>query len=192
MITCKTYTGSITVDNLSNQWVSFAGNVTALVMGGVISIVLSLIWPANFDFDNTRNKTSLAEQNTELIKQESSGTTKLDETKDQNVEIETEIANSDLDMDLNAEIDHKHLDQQFKKYTILVIVLAIIFVFIIPVPLGGSPYVFSPNFLLGCVIIIIIWLFFSLFYVVILPLFEARKTLWQITKQILRIDSKSE
>ena len=34
LITCKTYTGSITVDNLSNQWVSFAGNVTALVMGG--------------------------------------------------------------------------------------------------------------------------------------------------------------
>ena len=114
----------------------------------MISIVLSLIWPANFDFDNTRNKTSLAEQNTELIKQESSGTTKLDETKDQNVEIETEIANSDLDMDLNAEIDHKHLDQQFKKYTILVIVLAIIFVFIIPVPLGGSPMYFRQTFYL--------------------------------------------
>ena len=47
LITCKTYTGSITVDNLSNQWVSFAGNVTALV-AEVISIVLSLIWPANF------------------------------------------------------------------------------------------------------------------------------------------------
>ena len=116
--------------------------------GDIYCLIFDLA--SNFDFDNTRNKTSLAEQNTELIKQESSGTTKLDETKDQNVEIETEIANSDLDMDLNAEIDHKHLDQQFKKYTILVIVLAIIFVFIIPVPLGGSPMYFRQTFTWLC------------------------------------------
>ena len=82
--------------------------------GRVISIVLSLIWPANFDFDNTRNKTSLAEQNTELIKQESSGTTSSTKPRIKTWKLETEIANSDLDMDLNAEIDHKHLINNLK------------------------------------------------------------------------------
>ncbi|EER35356.1 hypothetical protein CTRG_00095 [Candida tropicalis MYA-3404] len=204
LITCKTYTGEINVTNLSNQWVSFAGNVTALVMGGVISITLSLIWPANFDFENTRNRTALVKDERDANQTDSSGqvdeiqvevsnnegekqtgTQIVGSSKDSDISIDVGTTNSELDMDLNAEIDHKYLDREFKKYSILVAILALVLVIIIPVGLGASPYVFSPGFLLGVVIITIIWLFCSIFYVVVWPIIEARESIWRITKQIL-------
>ncbi|CCG21686.1 Dur4 urea permease [Candida orthopsilosis Co 90-125] len=187
LVTCKAYTGEVNVTNLSTQWVSFTGNVTALFMGGIISIVLSLIWPANFDFEETRNRTSLVK------KKQIQDIEKATDLKQSSVEISqssTDTSNDEestheLDMNLEAVIDHKHLDQQFKKYGILVAILALVMAIIIPVPLGASPYIFSPNFLLGVVIIIIIWLFCSFFYVVVLPVVEARNSIWQILKVLI-------
>ncbi|EMG50042.1 DUR3 Urea active transporter [Candida maltosa Xu316] len=176
LVTCKAYMGEINVANLSNQWVSFAGNVTALVMGGFISISLSLIWPANFDFDQTRNRTSLTEKLE--TKQE------VLSSKNSEVNAVTSVVDSKLDMDMSVEIDHKHLDNEFKKYRLLVLVTVFILGVVIPVPLGAAPYVFSPKFLYGIVVVIIIWLFFSLFYVVIWPVIEARGSIWKILKAI--------
>ncbi|RCK59165.1 Urea active transporter [Candida viswanathii] len=212
LVTCKTYTGAITVDNLSNQWVSFAGNVTALVMGGLISISLSLIWPANFDFEKTRNRTSLVKdardetqggsrievneihgRSLDDYEEKKARSVNVGSSKDSDLQVDSDAqvnspdTHSDLDMDLDVAIDHTYLDREFKKYAILVGVLAVILVIIIPVGLGASPYVFSPGFLLGYVIIIIIWLFFSMFYVVVWPLVESRDSIWRITKEVLHI-----
>lgn len=55
LVSAKASQGAITVDTLSTQWVSFAGNATAIVAGGVLSIGLSLLKPQNFDWEITRN-----------------------------------------------------------------------------------------------------------------------------------------
>jgi hypothetical protein len=56
--------GEITVETLSDQWVSFAGNSAAIVSGGVLSIGLSLWRPANFDWERTRQMTTVKEGDT--------------------------------------------------------------------------------------------------------------------------------
>ena len=61
LITCKAYLGEINVVNLSDRWVSFAGNASALFLGGIFSVGFSLIWPDDFDWNNIRNKTILLE-----------------------------------------------------------------------------------------------------------------------------------
>lgn len=195
LVTCKAYTGEVNVTNLSTQWVSFTGNVTALFMGGIISIVLSLIWPANFDFEETRNRTSLVkkrQQNTGAdVEVEKASVLKqsLVEISQSSADVsndeEESLSTHELDMNLEAVIDHKHLDHQFKKYGILVAILALVMAIIIPVPLGASTYIFSPDFLLGTVIVIIIWLFCSFFYVVVLPVVEARNSIWHILKMLV-------
>ncbi|KAI5953841.1 DUR4 [Candida margitis] len=198
LVTCKTYTGEVNVTNLSDQWVSFTGNVTALFMGGFISIVSSLIWPAKFDFEQTRNRTSLINRQSHDAAQGSTNENEYENEKarglkQSSVEItqsSTELSNSEapteeLDMNLETVIDHKHLDHQFKKYGILVAILALVMAIVIPVPLSASAYILSPNFLLGTVIIIIIWLFCSFFYVVVLPLVEARHSIWNILKLLV-------
>lgn len=42
--------GKITVDNLGQNEPMLAGNVVALAAGGAIHVVLSLIWPQNYDW----------------------------------------------------------------------------------------------------------------------------------------------
>ncbi|KAK6465166.1 urea permease [Scheffersomyces coipomensis] len=198
LVTCKAYLGELSVDNLSNTWVSFAGNITALFSGAIISIVASLIKPANFNFDETRNRTSLVENlggtvevaNSPEFKEAGFSKGELDveveEEKSSQEGTDTESKqDSDLDINLNATIDHKHLDHQFKKYIILVAILAFIMTLVIPVPLGNVNYVFSKGFLKAWVVIDIIWLFFSFGYVVLLPIFEARHTIWDIGKKVV-------
>ncbi|CAK9440395.1 uncharacterized protein LODBEIA_P44950 [Lodderomyces beijingensis] len=212
LVMCKAYTGEINVTNLSNQWVSFAGNATALIMGGFISIVASLIWPAHFDFEETRNRTILVKKKlpqvtetkgsgnddikTAYSEPESEDNKKFEKQQVEDQEVESlshSSHSSELDMNLEATIDHKHLDHQFKKYCGLVVLLAVIVTFVIPIPLGASPYVFSPKFLYGVVIIIVLWLFFSLFYVVILPIIEARHSIWRIIKKsVNRVEKAPE
>lgn len=63
LIACKAIMGEINVTNLSDRWVSFAGNATALFSGGIISIGISLIKPQNFDWNDIRNKSILTNEN---------------------------------------------------------------------------------------------------------------------------------
>ncbi|CAR28269.1 hypothetical protein ZYGR_0N07640 [Zygosaccharomyces rouxii] len=78
--TCKAIMGEINVDNLSDRWVSFAGNATALFSGGIISIVVSLIWPQEFDWNDIRNKSILTANEEKLIYEQGSGeVTELEE-----------------------------------------------------------------------------------------------------------------
>lgn len=66
LATAKAIGGKITVDTLSDQWVSFAGNAAAIVSGGVLSIGLSLWRPANFDWEITRSMSVIKESTTDL------------------------------------------------------------------------------------------------------------------------------
>lgn len=61
LATARAVGGEITVDTLSNQWASFAGGATAIISGGVLSITHSLLRPANFDWEKTRNLTVVKE-----------------------------------------------------------------------------------------------------------------------------------
>lgn len=78
--TCKAIMGEINVDNLSDRWVSFAGNATALFSGGIISIVVSLIWPQEFDWNDIRNKSILTAEAEKLtFERESGDVTEIEE-----------------------------------------------------------------------------------------------------------------
>ncbi|KAI5960628.1 DUR4 [Candida pseudojiufengensis] len=193
---CKGYLGEINVVNLSDQWVSFTGNVTSLVMGGVISLTCSWIWPANFDFESIRNRTTLYDnKNTveiepeQQLEQQSEKSaedvkTEKDNTKIE-VEPETDTSTSDLESKSSFEIEQKYLNRQYKKYCGLVLLMAFVLAIVIPVPLCSSPYVFSPKFLLGFMIIILLWLFFSFSFVIVLPVIEARRGIWRIFKKLV-------
>lgn len=79
--TCKAIKGEINVNNLSDRWVSFAGNATALFTGGIISIVVTLIWPQEFNWNEIRNRSILTAKEDEQLaaEQESSEITELEE-----------------------------------------------------------------------------------------------------------------
>lgn len=192
LVTCKTLEGEISVDNLASTYVAFAGNATAIILGGVIAIVSGLIWPANFDFDKTRNRTVLSEHLEDHENTSEHLTTEID-AKDQTgktdvQEIEQDIiSNSDTLDELPQKqfLDFDVLDSQYKRYIIATFALLLTFMFIIPISIGAPPYIFSTWFLTVWVIIMYIWLFGSFSFVIIYPLVEARTALWRIAKLIV-------
>ena len=60
LVTCKTTLGSINTTNLTGSKVILSGSLSALGAGAIISIGLSLVSPADFDFDLTRAIGSVA------------------------------------------------------------------------------------------------------------------------------------
>lgn len=195
--TCKAYLGEINVVNLSDQWVSFAGNVTALIMGGVISIVISLIRPAKFDWNTTRNSSILLRGQDDnsyrphhVLNYDYENTKPEENLKGDEIQNNENDLDSDssmityLDLRIDENIAHDSLNKQFKKYVILVVIIAIIMTFIIPVPLAISPYIFSPNFLTAWISVIIVWLFYTFSLTILLPVYESRKSIWKIIKNL--------
>lgn len=213
LVTCKGIEGEITVANLSTTFVSFAGNAAAIVLGGVISYTCSLIKPANFDFSKTRNRTVLASE-IELKKAEQDFVERADETQDIEIDnihfddknksktkdefelnensstknhSDTESFESENDLpEIDNNIDIEFLNNQTRKYKYLSTILLVIFLFIIPIPLSCAPYIFSKGFLTGVVVIMFIWLFFTFGLVIIYPLYEQRKELTTIIKDLFQ------
>ncbi|KAF9477871.1 urea transporter [Pholiota conissans] len=199
LVTAKAYLGAITVDTLSDQWVSFAGNTAAIVAGGILSVGLSLWRPANFDWEKTR---SMAVVEEDLIPSSSSSEVvsvnavpsqeKVDDEKafsEKGAAVDVEIAPPLEDPLVVDGLDIPALNRTYKKYSIIFAVLTIIITFVIPGPLGGAPYIFSRKFFRAFVAITFIWQFFAFFLVVILPVFESRHALLRITRAIFGIKS---
>ncbi|KJA25361.1 hypothetical protein HYPSUDRAFT_134883 [Hypholoma sublateritium FD-334 SS-4] len=196
LVTAKLYMGEITVDTLSNRWVSFAGNTAAIVSGGVLSVGLSLWRPANFDWDKTKLMEGVKEDgpapphpafvSSPSLNSDEKGDEKSDE-KDRAAAEAIEVSSLPQDAAAIDGLDIPALTRTFKKYTILFAVLASIITFIIPAPLGGAPYIFSPKFFTAFVAVMFIWLFFAFSVVVILPVFESRHTLFRIGRGVLGI-----
>ncbi|KAF9017720.1 urea transporter [Hymenopellis radicata] len=182
LATAKGIGGEITVDTLSDQWVSFAGNAAAIISGGILSIGLSLWRPANFDWEKTRRMEVIGgDGNSDEDASGSSSVGEADEKEktgaDEPVEVE---AGRNVDgLDLRA------LQHTYRVYGLIFIVLTLIITFIIPVPLGASPYIFSHKFFAGVVGIMFAWLFLATFLVVFLPIIESRHALIRITRHIL-------
>ncbi|CDR39942.1 CYFA0S04e00760g1_1 [Cyberlindnera fabianii] len=194
LVTCKTLQGEISVDNLATTYVAFAGNAAAIILGGVIAIVSGLIWPANFDFDKTRNRTVLSEHledhenkssNEINISKEQAGKTDVHEI-DQDIGSDTADTLDELPQ--KQVLDFDVLDSQYKRYIIATFVLLVTFTFVIPIAIGSPPYIFSTGFLTLWVVIMYIWLFGSFSFVIIYPLVEARTALWRIAKLLVGSD----
>ncbi|KIJ96893.1 hypothetical protein K443DRAFT_271420 [Laccaria amethystina LaAM-08-1] len=185
LATAKGYKGSITVDTLSDQWVSFAGNAAAIISGGILSIGLSLWRPANFDWEKTRGMSVVEEQDLSATSSRTSVQSEKVKAKGaHSVEERRLVSGAEIDgLDLAA------LNRTFKKYSFVFTVVAVIITFVIPVPLSGAAYIFSPKFFTFVIAVMFIWLFFAFFLVVILPLIESRHALKRIILAILGVRS---
>jgi SSS family transporter len=200
LVTCKGLEGQITVSALSTTYVSFAGNAAAIVLGGVIAIVSGLIKPAKFDFNLTRNRTILVEhlEIAQGKKQPAQSSHLNDFQGDEKPELNSKDQFQEEDVELDSttdaddglpqghDLDFRLLDAQYKKYTIATMVLLSVFLFIIPIPLSAAPYIFSTGFLTLVCVIMYIWLFGSFAFVIVYPLVESRRAIWDISKRVFR------
>ncbi len=138
LATAKGIGGEITVDTLSDQWVSFAGNAAAIISGGILSIGLSLWRPANFDWEKTRRMEVIGGDGN--FGEDASSVGETDEKEKPRADEPAEVgAERNVDgLDLRA------LQHTYKVYGLIFIVLTLVITFVSS-PLLSADSVLIPN-----------------------------------------------
>lgn len=200
LVTAKAYYGEITIETTGSPYPTLAGNSASFFVGLIVSFLVSIVKPDDFDWAITR-----------AINQDTSdampvvhglqGQTKVTETTETADEKKGTDRDSAQQTDREAEVpaspssptsddgqvgDKETLeDQEFlespvalrKAYVlalILSIILTVVMCFLIPMPMFLSHYIYSPQFFTAWVVISFIWVFAALMICGILPIWETR------------------
>ncbi|KAI9818861.1 MAG: hypothetical protein M1827_007682 [Pycnora praestabilis] len=189
LATAKSYYGIISVSTTGMEYPTLAGNLAAIMTGLIVSVVVSLIKPQEFDWDITRaiNATVTVATTTGTAAESSDddqNKTVLDGEKTmRDVDLDTSNNNEDYPTVQDEEKQMKEdtaaleepgkLKAAFKLACIASFVLTFIMDFLIPIPMFLSHYIFSSGFFTAWVIITFIWVFCSAAISTILPIVEA-------------------
>lgn len=166
--------GTITVETTSQNYPMMAGNLVALISPIFITVIISLIKPDNFNFDATREIQQVDDSNQEQVAGDFSENNQEPVTEP----VTEPITNSNEEMEAMAK------SSRFAK--IASVVLSLVLFLLWPLPMFFSKYVFSKSFFTGWVVVSIIWVFISTIAVGIYPVYESRKTIASILREIWR------
>ncbi|CAG8624019.1 16105_t:CDS:2 [Funneliformis caledonium] len=159
LVTAQSLYHEITIKSTGENYPMLAGNLTSLITSGLITTVLSLVKPANFDFEITR--------------------TKLEVLTDD--EVVTNTLHDDP-----IERDPVRLRAAFKFAVTSSILLTIVLIFIWPLPMYFSNYVFTKPFFTFWVAISMIWAICAAVSCTIYPVFESRNSIISVFNGILK------
>lgn len=188
LVEAQVYYGEITLASTGSNYATLAGCLAALMTGLIVSVVVTLIKPDNYDWASTRainaehaDLTGVApiptKPQTESHPDEkdiNSASTSPDSTgpgtpEESDIEVQRTTSR-----DAAIEDDPSQLRSAFKLACIASIVLPFIMDFLIPIPMFLSHYIFSRGFFTGWIVVSFIWVFSSTFISVVLPIWETR------------------
>ncbi|KAJ7665964.1 solute symporter family transporter [Mycena polygramma] len=170
LITAKKVYGEITVATTGLEYPTLAGNLAAVMTGLIVTVAVSWVKPANFDWDITR-----------AINAPNDSVAADDATLDNSDKEEKRMRDENLDM---ATEEPMKLRRAFRLAWISSALLTFIMDFLIPIPMFLSHYLFSRNFFVAWVVISFLWVFCSAAISTILPIVEALTFFKQLTKDI--------
>ncbi|KAK4554155.1 hypothetical protein LTR86_008682 [Recurvomyces mirabilis] len=207
LVTAKQYFGEVTVASTGEEYSTLAGNLAAILTGLIVTVVVSLIRPQNFDWSITRNINARPPQTGGPI----TSTHPTNETTTDAIDVPSAVATDvhndekeksdagtvtppdeeaeqgsikDMDADEDMEQHPQKLKRAFFIACVASFVLTFIMDFLIPIPMFLSHYVFSRGFFTAWVIISFCWVFAATGISVILPLVEASGFFRQFARDI--------
>ncbi|KAI9712351.1 MAG: hypothetical protein M1820_001564 [Bogoriella megaspora] len=200
LVTAYQYYGEVTVATTGLEYPTLAGNLAAVMTGLILSVCISLIKPANFDWEITRSINS-AVVGEEPSSESSVNEEHMIETKDddkrpsgQHLPPEEVLANHKLPTVQDEErdmCDIARLEEEpsklrgaFRLACIASFVLTFLMDFLIPMPMFFTHYIFSKGFFIGWVVISFMWVFCSMAISTILPIVETAGFFKQLASEI--------
>lgn len=146
-----------------------AGNVAALLSPLVFVPLLTYIFgPQNYDYESMR------------------AIRKVDDTEvaaAAHIDLELVPGEANPTQD-ESEEETRLLNRAALYARTLTIFMALAFLILWPIPMYGSSYVFSKKFFTGWVVVGIIWLFITVFGVVVFPLYEGRASITRVVRMM--------
>jgi hypothetical protein len=193
LVTAQAYYGELTIATTGANYPTLAGNLAAVLMGCLITVVVSLVKPDNFDWEITRSINAV----THIIEGESTPTTSITPTSasppekssptlqpNQSSNLtasplpqlhQTLTSQSSTSLNDDAILENpKLLNRSFKFACYSSLTLTLLMDLIIPIPMFLSHYIFSKGFFLGWIVVGFLWVAFALGVCGVLPVWEAR------------------
>jgi hypothetical protein len=197
LLTAGVMYGEVTLETTAHNEPFLAGNLTSIVSGGLICLIVSLVRPDNFDFSLMRDSIALVEDkhhhhhhdghhdDVMVDEEDEDGekvhllygqnkNKKMTESVDDEAELEAAVAAA------SEEDNDEMLKKALKVSIIGGSVLASVLVIAWPAPLVLSGYVFSKTFFYGWVTLSLTWGVVAGTIIIILPWWESRDTLAKV------------
>lgn len=201
----KVYYGEITLESTGANYPTLAGNLAAIMTGLIVTTVVSLRKPDDFDWDITR---AINSELLESVQGQQSMPTK--DSSQQSTAIASPVDSDDEKHDRNLEqpkpaplaeagpvarpdiegqpststvVTAPSLRSAYKLALLASIILPFVMDFLVPIPMFLSHYVFSKWFFTAWIVISFIWVFSSAFVSCLLPIWESRVVLATLSKQ---------
>ncbi|KAJ5678392.1 urea active transporter 1 [Penicillium maclennaniae] len=169
LVTAKTQYGILTVTTTGDNYPMLAGNVAALLSPIVFVPIFTYVFgPQNYDYESMR------------------AIRKVDDTEvavAASIDLELVPGESGPSQEQSEEEMRKLNKAAFYSRT-LTIFMAFAMLILWPIPMYGTSYVFSKKFFTGWVVVGILWLFCTLFGVVIFPLYEGRESIVRVVRMM--------
>ena len=186
LVTAHQYYGSLSVSTTGMEYPTLAGNLAALMIGLIVTVVVSLSKPEPFSWDTTRliNAPSLTAT-------ASSGSIDRKDNEKDNSNKDSHLPtvyseDEETQEDESAVEEPKKLQRAFKLACIASFVLTLSMDFLIPIPMFLSHYIFSQGFFIAWVVVTFCWVFCSTAISVILPLWETAGFFKRLYREVLR------
>ncbi|EUC64398.1 solute symporter family transporter [Rhizoctonia solani AG-3 Rhs1AP] len=183
----------INVTTSGGDYEMLAGNLAAIGVGGIISVVWSYLSPDNFSFDVTRALNAPTRSHAAPTTGSGTHTPPEDEKKQSDIgsgDVHIVPAEDDEEHDKGVthdeDLDPVALKSAFRFAAWSSVGLLIVMIILIPFPLFFSQVVFGTKGLATWVAVGIAWTFLAAFAVVIYPLYESRQALALVSKGIIK------
>lgn len=167
IIGCWKIYGIINITNLAKPYSAVCSGLTGFLFSGIITVCISLLNPANYDFQGTRGIARLDDSD------DSDGASEnvQDKKDDVNTAVEADEAGSQA---FKSELDMKTLQAAFKRAAYYSLTLTTIVAIIVPIPMFFSHYVYDKQFYKFWASVTIIWALMSGTWSVLLPIWESK------------------
>lgn len=168
LVTTKTQYGVLNVATTGANYPMLAGNVAALLSPFVFVPFFTYVFgPQNYDYESMR------------------AIRKVDDTEvAAAAHVDLELIPGETDPVQENDEETRKLNKAALYSRTLTVFMALAMLILWPIPMYGTSYVFSKKFFTGWIVVGFLWLFCTLFGVVIFPLYEGRESIWRVVRMM--------
>jgi Na+/proline symporter len=169
LVTAKKESGVLNVTTTGANYPMLAGNVAALLSPIIFVPFFTYVFgPQNYDYESMR------------------AIRKVDDTDvAAAAHVDLELVPGEGSSQEQSEEETRKLNKAALYSRTLTVFMAFAMLILWPIPMYGTSYVFSKKFFTGWVVVGIIWLFCTLFGVVVFPLYEGRESITRVVRMMI-------
>lgn len=177
--------GEVTIASTGGQLPALYSSLTALLLPGVLSIIISLIKPKKFDWDQLKKADLLVKSDDSSQDEQVSETDREKVEKNDQVEVNVDSdRNSSLEQQEHpTKLTEKELDFWIKIATGAAIFILLITWLIWPMSVYRD-WIFTPTYFKGYVTVGLIWLYVTLIVIGVIPFYTGRHSMAKVFKGV--------